>query len=180
VIREMKEDEEMMCRCRIGERGRGRPVSRSSGRVPREQQGVRRLQERAWGEVEASALAGGPQAVARRARLGERGGMDERERLGGRPLRRATRAGASRDLGLGAWTRRGAGASSTGSGRVSGTSWAAGRAVAWARVASRAERRRLGRTRGEGRRRRGWGPLASERRQEWEARGRSAGPNGPV
>jgi hypothetical protein len=168
----------MMCRCRIGERGRGRLVSWSSGRVSREQQGVRRLQERAWGEVEASALAGGPQAAARRARLGERGGRDERERLGRRPLRRATRAGAPRDLG--AWTRWGAGTSSTGSGRVPGASKEAGRAVAWARMASRAERRRLGRTRGEGRRRRGWGPLASERRQEWEARGRSAGPNGPV
>jgi hypothetical protein len=74
----MKEEEEMMCRCRIGERGRGRQVSRSSGRVPREQQGVRRLQECAWGEVEASALAGGPQDAARRARLCERGGRDER------------------------------------------------------------------------------------------------------
>jgi hypothetical protein len=90
VIREMKEDEEMMCRCRIEERRRGRQVSRSSGRVPREQQGVRRLQERAWGEVEASALVGGPRAAARRACLGKRSGRDEHERLGGRPLRRAT------------------------------------------------------------------------------------------
>jgi hypothetical protein len=138
----------MMCRCRIEERGRGRQVSRSSGRVPREQQGVRRLQERAWGEVEASALAGGPRAAARRARLGKRGGRDEHERLGGRPLLRATRAGASRDLGLGAWTHRGAGASSTGSGQVPGASRAAGRAVAWARAAAGKNKGR--REKGEG------------------------------